>query len=151
MAVASVKITQRRCCENVFLSPRTSTLSHLFPPPASPAFNARGFGERGRPSQRLQRLHRRRRRPLQVSQSQRPIAMLVGSHFGWQAQLPNPVQKFKPEIPPWSIQTFPTAFGSSLVHDVGDQASLGVVGGDPFSQNHREYTSGLFCIHSTCR
>ena len=32
---ASVKITQRRCCESVFLSPHTSTLSHLFPPPAS--------------------------------------------------------------------------------------------------------------------
>ena len=70
-----------------------------------------------------------------MSQSQRPIAMLVGSQLWWQAQLPNPVQKFKPEIPPWTIQTFPTAFGSSHVHDVGDPASRGVLGGDRYSQN----------------
>ena len=70
--------------------------------------------------------------------------MLAGSHFGWQAQLPTPVQKFKPEIPPWSIQTFPTAFGSSLVHNVGDQASLGVVGGDPFFKITENMHAGCY-------
>ena len=76
--------------------------------------------------------------------------MLAGSHFGWQAQLPNPVQKFKPEIPPWSIQTFPTAFGSSLVHDVGDQASLGVLGrGSIFSKSQSIYKQVVLHIPSS--
>ena len=71
--------------------------------------------------------------------------MLAGSHVGeayLAITLATSCTEIQPELPTWSVQTFPTTFGSSLVHDVGDQASLGVVGGDPFSQSTESIHAG---------